>query len=677
MMLVKKMMIILFLTVMTLGCGVSFLTTSESTPSVVVMEKSMTLEMMRLENDWWTAEVSLEPGRYRYYFTTEESSFADERNDEKSYENEREMSVMIVEDFEVLHDSVRHSVGDRDYLNPINHDEYYFAVSAPTDVPFEAKIVIAGERYPLEYLRDFGNQSFYRTERLSVEELEYYFEIQTDSGVVFLDSLGLCRKPRIPYCFSKESLPISYFDLPDWSKGATYYQIFPERFANGDPRNDPPNVQEWNADPDYANLGGDGFFGGDLKGILDHFDHLLELGVDAIYLNPIFESPSSHKYDTEDYLKIDDNFGDDQLFEELLTAANDSDVKIILDGVFNHTGYDFFAFKDLRERGEESPYVDWYFVKRFPIRKVQDRAMTYVGWNGYAYMPKINALNKDWQSYVERLVRKFDCDGIGGWRLDVATEVDPLFWTDFFRPLLKSLDDEMILVAEFWGDARSLLRGKSFDSVMNYPFKDAVVEYVFRAGNSAAKFAAMTNLYLNAYPPQTLHSLWNILDSHDTERILTLAFNQIDLMKIAVALQMTFIGSPVIYYGDEIGMKGGRDPENRAPMIWDEERWNHDVHDFYKALLDLRRSHESIRTGEYEVIAAEGPVFSFRRWKATDEVIVITNPSREAAFFSPSMEGEFTEYLTGETISFFGGEIKVPPLTVWILIQETALTDFI
>ncbi|MBN2253141.1 MAG: DUF3459 domain-containing protein, partial [Kosmotogaceae bacterium] len=144
----------------------------------------------------------------------------------------------------------------------------------------------------------------------------------------------------------------------------------------------------------------------------------------------------------------------------------------------------------------------------------------------------------------------------------------------------------------------------------------------------------------------------------------------VDLLKIAVAIQMTFIGSPVIYYGDEIGMKGGRDPENRAPMLWDKERWNWEIYEFYKTLIDLRRSHESIRDGEYEVLTTEGPVFSFRRWKDSDEVIVVINPSRENAFFNPQFEGEFWDYLSGRSVSFYENTTEIPPLTVWILVQD-------
>ncbi len=642
--------------------AVQFFVNHDSTPLLSVVETGEVRSMEPLENNWWWVEIQLQPGVYHYFFESGGERFTDPGNSRTAMVDGQEVSIVKVGD-----DSIRHIISDRDYFNPVNEGEIYLAVSTPSDGDYRVVAVSGGERFELIYSRDFGNIRFYRSRPLALEEVSYYFEIHRGEETLFLDATGLKNYLERPFEFSLQALPVSFFDTPEWSKGALYYQIFPERFANGNPGNDPENVQQWYIDTKTANLGGDGFFGGDLQGIIDRFDHLLGLGVEAIYLNPIFESPSSHKYDTQDYMRIDDNFGDDETFEELSSLAHDHGIRLILDGVFNHTGYDFFAFKDLRESGESSPYKDWYFVKSFPIRKVRDRALSYVGWNGYAYMPKVNSLNPQWQDYIKRLVEKYDIDGVGGWRLDVATEVAPEFWSDFFRPLVKSLDEEMILVAEFWGDAKSLLRGKSFDSAMNYPFKDAVVEYVFRAGNSAGRFVAMTNFYLNAYPPQTLHSLWNILDSHDTERIMTLAFNQRDLMKIAVAIQMTFIGSPVIYYGDEVGMKGGKDPENRAPMIWDDQRWDMEVFDFYRKLIEIRKTHTALKTGDYSVLASEGPVLGYIRSLGEDRVIVLTNPSRERATFTVSLEGRYVENLTGREFDFKPGAFEIPPTTVWIL----------
>ncbi len=657
-----KISLIFFVTIAVgLLQAVQFFVNHGSAPLLNVVEGEVR-PMEPLENNWWWVDIQLQPGVYNYFFESGGERFTDPGNSRTALVDGKEVSTVTVGD-----DSVRHIIGDRDYFNPVNEGEIYLAVSTPSDSDYRVVAVSGEKRFELTYSRDFGNIRFYRSRPLALEEVSYYFEIHREEEILFLDATGLKNHLERPFEFSRQALPVSFFDTPEWSKGALYYQIFPERFANGNPGNDPENVQQWNTDTGTANLGGDGFFGGDLQGIIDRFDHLLELGVEAVYLNPIFESPSSHKYDTQDYMQIDDNFGDDETFGELSSLAYDYGIRLILDGVFNHTGYDFFAFKDLRENGENSPYKDWYFVKSFPIRKVRDRALSYVGWNGYAYMPKINSLNPQWQDYIKELVEKYDIDGVGGWRLDVATEVAPEFWSDFFRPLVKSLGEETILVAEFWGDAKALLRGKSFDSAMNYPFKDAVVEYVFRAGNSAGRFAAMTNFYLNAYPPQTLHSLWNILDSHDTERIMTLAFNQRDLMKIAVAIQMTFMGSPVIYYGDEVGMKGGKDPENRAPMIWDDQRWDTEIYDFYRKLVEIRKTHPAVKTGDYSVLVSEGSVFGYIRSLGEDRVVVLTNPSRERATFTMSLEGKYVENLTGREFDFKPGTFEIPPTTVWIL----------
>lgn len=666
----KTLLLVLSLFVAIALFGIPFYTVSSSQPVLRIVENDFSGLMLPLENDWWWIDVPLEPGKYSYYFESAGDRFADSINPWVESVDGEFFSLLSLDDYSLTQDTVHHRLGERDFFNPVNEGEIYLSVSVPAGSSFVMRVLLGERKYDLEYLRDFGGRSFYRAGPIHFEKLEYYFEINTGQETFFLGLDGLNDKPERPFGFPSGRLPLSYFDTPTWSKGAIYYQIFPERFANGDRSNDPMGVQPWNIDPSMANLGGDGFFGGDLQGIIDRFDHLLDLGIDAIYLNPIFESPSSHKYDTEDYMKIDDNFGDDRVFEDMRLLADDYGIKLILDGVFNHTGYDFFAFKDLRERGEASEYVDWYFVKSFPIRRIRDRAMSYVGWNGYAYMPKVNALNEGWQSYVTELAEKYNARGIGGWRLDVATEVTPEFWSDFFRPLVKRLDEEMIIVAEFWGDARALLRGRTFDSAMNYPFKDAVVDYVFRAGNSARRFVAMTDFYLNAYPPQTLHSLWNILDSHDTERILTLAFNREELMKIAVAIQMTFIGSPVIYYGDEIGMKGGKDPDNRAPMIWDKERWNMDIYEYYLKLIELRKSNPALVTGSYSAILSEGPVLGYRRWLDEQEVYVFVNASREPVRVKLPLTGNYFENITETEIYLGSEEIELPPTTVWILTAE-------
>ncbi|MGC9383551.1 MAG: alpha-amylase family glycosyl hydrolase [Kosmotogaceae bacterium] len=222
--------------------------------------------------------------------------------------------------------------------------------------------------------------------------------------------------------------------------------MFPERFANGNENNDPPQTQDWYLDPERANLGPDGFFGGDLQGVIDKFDYLENLGVEAIYFNPIFESISSHKYDTTDYMKIDDDFGTERTFEKLLNTYSEEDINIILDGVFNHTGTEFFAFKDIRKKGENSEYADWYFIKSFPIRSYGGIAMNYTGWAGYAHMPKLNVNNDDVRNYIESVIEKWGNKGIAGWRLDVANEVPFEFWKDFFRPLVKGMDASDILV---------------------------------------------------------------------------------------------------------------------------------------------------------------------------------------------------------------------------------------
>ncbi|MFO7882584.1 MAG: glycoside hydrolase family 13 protein [Kosmotogaceae bacterium] len=555
-----------------------------------------------------------------------------------------------------------HDQNDRTYFNPVKPGEIYFAVSLEKrgeTNPEEMILFTTQQEFELSYLRETDEEVFYRAKITVCGFEEYYFKAKVKEEVFYLDEKGVNTAGVIePFQFDEENPPVDYFDTPEWSKGRIYYQIFPERFANGNKDNDPPQNQDWYLDPGKADYGSDGFFGGDLKGVIDKLDYLSELGVETLYFNPIFESISSHKYDTTDYMKIDDDFGTEETFEKLVEVFSEEGINIVLDGVFNHTGTEFFAFKDVKKKGEDSEYTDWYFIKGFPVRSYGGIAMNYTGWAGYAHMPKLNVNNEEVREYLEGVVKKWGNKGIAGWRLDVANEVPSKFWSDFFRPLVKEIDSSDILVGEYWGYARNFLMGNSFDSVMNYLFRDAVIEYVARAGNSSRKFKSMTGYYLNTYPPQVLDSLWNLLGSHDTERILTALYRNTKLAKIAVTLQFTFKGSPVIYYGDEIGMEGYSDPDNRKPMYWKEDMWNKELLEHYKFLIDLRKEHPALRTGEHNVLYAEDSLFVFERILNNDHIIVLTNPGDTSLEWTPEKDyGEYTDLIEQDNITIEQGTI--------------------
>ncbi|TYB83824.1 MAG: glycoside hydrolase family 13 protein [Kosmotoga sp.] len=569
---------------------------------------------------------------------------------------------------EVIHDQ-----NDRTYFNPVQPGEIYFTVSIEKmkDIKTEKILLVTDEKeFELSYLRETENTIFYRTKISDCEFEEYFFEIMVGKDIYYFDQNGISSEEVVePFRFKKEKPPVDYFDPPEWSKGRIYYQIFPERFANGNENNDPPQTQDWYSDPESANLGSNGFFGGDLQGVINKLDYLSKLGVETIYFNPIFESISSHKYDTTDYMKIDDNFGTEETFEELIKATSKKGIDIVLDGVFNHTGTDFFAFEDIKEKGKDSEYTDWYFIRGFPVRSYAGMAMNYTGWAGYAHMPKLNVNNEEVRDYIERVVTKWGNKGIAGWRLDVANEISFEFWEDFFRPTVKKLDPSDILVAEYWGYAKNFLMGNSFDSVMNYLFRDAVIEYVARAGHSSRKFKGMTEYFLNTYPPQVLDSLWNLLGSHDTERILTALYGDVKLAKIAVTLQFTFKGSPVIYYGDEIGMKGYNDPDNRKPMHWKQEMWNKKLMDHYRTLINLRKEHSALRTGDHNVLYSEDSLFVFERVLDEEHIIVLTNPGDASMKWLPEKDyGKYVNAFDNVSITIEQGKaIEVPARSFMVI----------
>jgi len=597
------------------------------------------VEMLQADNDWWFHGGPDKPGEFLFYYLIDEQRYIDDKHETVEQDGKSFSSFSVKEDYP----DVLHLPWLREYLNPVNKTTAYYAVSVKSTDDISVFLVTGNEERELTYLKEFGGRRFYRVRVPDNLCQQYYFRVVVAGETLFLGSNGFSQDEVVPFPFEGEDLPVDFFDVPEWSKGAVVYQIFPERFHNGNPSNDPPQVQPWQIDPAQANLGNDGFFGGDLEGVIDRLDYLYDLGIDVIYLNPIFESVSSHKYDTTDYLRVDPHFGDDMILQDLIYYAGIDDMRIILDGVFNHSGTEFWAFQDVVLNESDSEYVDWFFVRRFPIRSFQGMALSYDGWNGYAHMPKLNVVNKDLQEYFAEVVEKYGRMGIAGWRLDVAGEVNPVFWKEFFRPSVKAINSDAVLVGELWGDSRAYLGEDMFDSVTNYLFRDAVFRYVLRAENSASRFVSMTNYYLVNYPPQVLHSLWNLLGSHDTERIYTVARQDLELAKLMIGLQMTFVGSPLIYYGDEVGMIGGGDPDCRRPMIWREEAWNTELFSFYNQMIDLRRTREELRTGDYEVLLAEESVLIFRRHKEVGSTIVIMNPSSRDIDVSSPIAGVFQD----------------------------------
>ena len=414
----------------------------------------------------------------------------------------------------------------------------------------------------------------------------------TDQGIFNYEKQRLLHDNlyfRMPY-FQE----IDRFKTPDWVAKTVWYQIFPERFNNGDPSNDPENALGWGSEkPTREN-----FFGGDLQGIIDKLDYLVDLGINGLYLCPIFTSPSNHKYDTVDYYEIDPHFGDKQLFRELVEKAHERGIRVMLDAVFNHLGASSHQWQDVILRGEESDYADWFHINTFPpsYTAIPDsenaKNVTYDTFNFNPHMPKLNTANPEVQKYLLGIatywIREFDIDG---WRLDVANEVDHHFWKEFQQAVLKQKEDLYIL-GEIWHSSQRWLQGDEFHAVMNYAFTDNIKAFFVEQSISISQMIFGMNRQQLLYRDQTNEVAFNLLDSHDTPRILTLCQGNKDLMKAVLTFMFIQKGTPCIYYGTEVGMEGEMDPDCRRCMIWEEQ--DKELQTFVKQLIALRKQFSEV-----------------------------------------------------------------------------------
>lgn len=406
---------------------------------------------------------------------------------------------------------------------------------------------------------------------------------------------------------------------PSWVNSAVFYQIFPERFCNGNKENDPDWVKPWG----YHTVNNLDFYGGDLDGIRQKLPYLQELGITGLYLTPVFESPSSHKYDTTDYRKIDPGFGDEETMKLLVKEAHDRGIRVMLDGVFNHCGSNFLPWRDVMEKGPKSPYYDWFMINRWPCREQEGstRDGRYYSFAFAERMPKLNTSEKKVRDYfldtVRYWIETFDIDGL---RLDVANEISHLFCREL-RQMTKQLKPDFYLLGEIWHDAMPWLGGDEFDAVMNYPFAAAIREFWYQPEKTKSDLEEAIHENLVRYMRQTTEVLFNLMDSHDTDRLIHQTGGNQDLFFQQLAMLFTMPGSPCIYYGTEIAIEGGADPDCRRCMPWDQiEQGNYaEITEQVKQLIALRKepaarsmeitfenNNSSDRVVEYVKTGAEG-----------------------------------------------------------------------
>jgi len=460
------------------------------------------------------------------------------------------------------------------------------------------------------------------------------FALEDGGPAQYYGARGLSQDPAEATPFEVK-LPVSGPPLIGWTRGVIACQIFPDRFRDGDPSNDPVSVTPWNG-PIGSDTGNQ-YYGGDLKGIIQELPYLKSLGVGLIYLNPIFDAQSSHRYDTVDYLKIDPMLGTLADFRELIRTAHASGIRVILDGVFNHTGTNFWAFQDVLKEGEKSPYASWYFIKSFPVSVSTGN---YEGWAGLASLPKLNVANPAVTRYLLSVARYWTEQGIDGWRLDVPNEIQaPHFWSEF-RRTVKSINPAAYLVGEIWEVDPAWLQGDRFDALMNYPigYRALLPFFAHQKGWTASRLADSIETALLAYSPQVDEMSFNLLDSHDTPRALTILGGgdigatpgelAIRRMEAAIAVQFTLPGMPVIYYGDERGMLGDRRDG------WDAQRGTVDwtrvpvpsLSERYEALIRLRHDHLALTSAGVTSLLVDDVhgVWVYERSASGEELLVVT-----------------------------------------------------
>lgn len=539
------------------------------------------------------------------------------------------------------------------------------------------------------------------------------------------------------------------FRTPDWAKDAVWYQVMVDRFRNGDPSNDPNGTIPWDHDwyQPFGSEGKDGqtfyrhyvfsrFAGGDLQGLQDRLPYLRDLGVNALYLMPMFQASTPHKYNATSFIHVDEHFGTrgdyapaeakedlldpatwtftptDRRFLAFIREAKRMGFRVVIDGVFNHCGTNHPAFRDLKVHGKSSRYADWFDITSWD-------PFAYEAWWGFSELP---VFRKDPDTgLASASVRKhiFDVtrrwmdpdgdgdpsDGIDGWRLDVPNEVPLPFWHEWCA-LVRRINPEAYVVGEIWERADQWLDGRAFDAVMNYEFAKPAISWVIdrREKITASEFDRRLAELRMAYAPECSYAMMNLLDSHDTDRIASMArnpdrkYNHLNReqegnpydagrpgdedrarQRLLALLQMTYVGAPMVYYGDEAGMWGSNDPNNRRPMLWDDlppnqnpqERPDAAIREHYRSVIGLRRSLPALRTGSYRTVLADDAqdVLAFVREKEGQRVVVALNASTKPATVSLPVDGAFRDVF-GAPASGDDGlrRATVPPLAgrVWV-----------
>ena len=436
------------------------------------------------------------------------------------------------------------------------------------------------------------------------------------------------------------------FEVPQWAANKVVYQIFPSRFA----ATQPVDKKLWYKAP----ITPMDDLHGNLRGIIEHLDYIKDLGIDVVYLTPIFKSNSCHKYDTIDYYQVDPSFGTTEDLKELVQKSHERGMKVVLDAVYNHSGREFFAFQDILEKGEKSKYLDWYFIDELPPKGEWGEIPNFKCFGYYGGMPKLNLKNPEVEKYITDVACYWikECD-IDGWRLDVGDEISHFFWKNF-RKAIKAVKKDMLIIGEIWHYAGDFLEGDEWDTVMNYPFYLNLIDLLADEKINVSQFVQNLGYLKGRLNKKCYPLMWNLIDSHDTARFLHLCNDNKKKQHLAAAFQLLLPGMPMVYYGDEYAMPGANDPDCRRGMYWDEEYQDKEMYNWYKKLMQIRKAHACIVEGEMiEIIANDDE----------DTIVMIRKNGEETIamlFNCGNSAKEFNEYAEKHNLltdSAFDGKV--------------------
>ena len=495
---------------------------------------------------------------------------------------------------------------------------------------------------------------------------------------------------------------------PEWVKDAVFYQIFPDRFARSRRAPNDLNLEPWDAPPTAF-----GFKGGDLYGVVEHLDYLHDLGITAVYFNPIFSSAANHRYHTYDYFNVDPILGGNAALRELLDAAHARGIRIVPDGVFNHASRGFWPFHHVLENGAASPYVDWFYFDpdrlngrrafhAYPSRAIQRmlrngvgslKAIGYQAWWDLPALPKFNTTTPAVREFIWNAATYWIEFGVDGWRLDVPAEIDDdEFWREF-RRRVKAANSDAYIVGEIWHESQRWLQGDQLDAVMNYLV--TIASLGFFAGNTldldetrraggyrdvrpieVGEFADRIDWILSLYHPAITQAQLNLLDSHDTPRFVSSACGDQTAFRLSLLFMFTYPGAPCLYYGDEIGLDGRHDPDCRKAFPWDESKWDHDLRSFVKRCVRLRKDHPALRRGSYHRLHANDGVYVFARQLNGETLIIALNAAADTRVIdvplnSPGLnDGALSDVWRGARVVIADGvlrDLKLAPRTGVVL----------